>query len=90
MLPLHWWQVDFKASIICLEPGTTKNDDGRILVMTPELRATLERRGRQGEPTAEERPDYPLRLSPQRQADQGLQQSVAPRLPEGWTLWPHP
>ena len=44
MLPLHWRQEGFKASIICLEPGTTKNDDGRTLAMAPELRATLEAR----------------------------------------------
>ena len=27
---------------IRLEPGTTKNDEGRTFVMTPELRASLE------------------------------------------------
>jgi integrase len=35
-------QVDFKAGIVRPDPGTTKNLEGRVFVMTPELRATLE------------------------------------------------
>ncbi|MFQ5946732.1 MAG: tyrosine-type recombinase/integrase [Anaerolineae bacterium] len=42
ILPLLWRQVDFKTDTIRLEPGTTKNRDGRTFMMTPELRATLE------------------------------------------------
>ena len=42
VLPLTWRQVDFKAGTVRLEPGTTKNDEGRMFVMTPELRAGLE------------------------------------------------
>jgi integrase len=42
LLPLRWRQVDCAAGILRLEPGTTKNRDGRVFVMTPELRATLE------------------------------------------------
>jgi integrase len=42
VLTLQWRQVDFKAGIIRLDPGTTKNLEGRVFVMTPELRATLE------------------------------------------------
>lgn len=42
VLPLQWRQIDFKAGTIRLEPGTTKNDEGRMFVMTPELRASLE------------------------------------------------
>jgi integrase len=41
VLTLQWRQVDFKAGIIRLDPGTTKNLEGRVFV-TPELRATLE------------------------------------------------
>jgi integrase len=29
VLPLQWRQVDFKAKTVRLEPGTTKNDEGR-------------------------------------------------------------
>jgi integrase len=42
LLPLQWRQVDFKAGTVRLEPGTTKNKEGRTFVMTPELRACLE------------------------------------------------
>src|SRR5262245_33944959 len=42
VLTLQWRQVDFRAGIVRLDPGTTKNLEGRVFVMTPELRATLE------------------------------------------------
>jgi integrase len=42
ILTLQWRQVDFKAGVVRLEPGTTKNLDGRTFPMIPELRATLE------------------------------------------------
>jgi integrase len=40
---LRWSQVDFEAGIARLEPGTTKNDDGRTLPFraVPELEALL-------------------------------------------------
>lgn len=40
-LPLQWRQVDFEAGTVRLDPGTTKNGDGRVFVMTEELRAVL-------------------------------------------------
>ncbi len=42
VLTLQWRQVDFKAGIVRLDPGTTKNLEGRVFVMTPELRVALE------------------------------------------------
>ena len=42
LLPLQWRQVDVAAGTLRLEPGTTKNREGRVFIMTPELRATLE------------------------------------------------
>jgi integrase len=42
VLTLQWRQIDFKAGVVQLEPGTTKNLEGRVFVMTPELRAILE------------------------------------------------
>jgi integrase len=42
VLPLQWRQVDFQAGTVRLEPGTTKNKDGRTFYLTPELRACLE------------------------------------------------
>jgi integrase len=40
---LTWRQVDFKAAIVRLEPGTTKNDEGRIFPFraSPELSGLL-------------------------------------------------
>lgn len=42
ILPLQWRLVDFKAGIVRLDVGTTKNNDGRTFPMIPELRAMLE------------------------------------------------
>ncbi|NOT33991.1 MAG: site-specific integrase [Candidatus Eisenbacteria bacterium] len=42
---LQWRQVDFVASIVRLEPGTTKNDEGRVFPFgaAPDLCALLQR-----------------------------------------------
>lgn len=43
ILTLQWRrQVDFVAGVVRLEPGTTKNREGRLFPFTPELRAVLE------------------------------------------------
>src|SRR5262249_43628168 len=42
VLTLQWRQVDFAASTLRLDPGSTKNDEGRVFYFTPELRACLE------------------------------------------------
>ncbi len=42
MLPLQWRQIDFAAGTVRLDPGTTKNGEGRVFPMTAELRALLE------------------------------------------------
>jgi len=41
ILPLQWRQVDFQAGTVRLDPGTTKNREGRVFPMTQELRALL-------------------------------------------------
>ena len=41
VLPLEWRQVDFMGGDIRLDPGTTKNRDGRVFQMTADLRAVL-------------------------------------------------
>ena len=43
VLPLTWKQVDFKAGIVRLEPGTTKNQEGRTFPFgaLPQLEALL-------------------------------------------------
>jgi len=42
VVTLSWSNVDFKAGTIRLEPGTTKNKDGRVIYKTQELRSLLE------------------------------------------------
>lgn len=44
VLPLRWPQVDLFGGFVRLEPGTTKNSEGRAFPLIPELRALLERR----------------------------------------------
>jgi integrase len=44
VLPLTWAQVDFAGGFVRLEPGTTKNNEGRAFPLIPELRGLLERR----------------------------------------------
>ena len=41
---MTWGQVDFRAGTVRLEPGTTKNGEGRTIFMTPELRSLLQDR----------------------------------------------
>jgi integrase len=41
VLPLERRQLDLKAGTLRLEPGTTKNREGRVVYLTPELRALL-------------------------------------------------
>ncbi len=41
ILTLTLAQVDLKAGTLRLEPGTTKNDEGRLAYLTPELRSLL-------------------------------------------------
>jgi integrase len=43
IFPLEWRQVNFESGEIRLDAGTTKNDDGRVFIMTRELRSLLER-----------------------------------------------
>jgi integrase len=35
VLPLEWRHVDLKAATVRLEPGSTKNDDGRTVCISP-------------------------------------------------------
>lgn len=44
ILDLKWKNVDLKNGVVRLDPDTTKNDDGRVFPVNPELRQVLERR----------------------------------------------
>lgn len=41
ILTLERRQLDLKAGTLRLDPGATKNDDGRVVYLTPELKALL-------------------------------------------------
>lgn len=41
VLPMQWRQVDLKSGEVRLDPGTTKNFEGRIFYLTPELHQLL-------------------------------------------------
>ena len=43
ILPLEWRQVDLKGGEVRLDPGTTKNGEGRVFPVTRELCQILER-----------------------------------------------
>lgn len=45
VLPIQWSRVDMNAGSVRLDPGTTKNDDGRVFPFTkfPELADTITR-----------------------------------------------
>ena len=38
---MQWRQVDFRAGVLTLDPGSTKNTEGRSFPLIPELRALL-------------------------------------------------
>lgn len=42
VLPLEWRNIDMKAGIVTLDPGSTKNNEGRTLYLTAALRRLLE------------------------------------------------
>jgi len=42
VLPLQWRQVDLKAGEVRLDPGTTKNLEGRIFYLTSQTERALE------------------------------------------------
>lgn len=42
ILPLEWRQVDFQAGEVRLDPGSTKNGEGRVFPFTVDLRTVLE------------------------------------------------
>jgi integrase len=42
VLPMQWRQVDFEGGTVRLDAGTTKNGEGRVFLLTAELRRVLE------------------------------------------------
>jgi len=47
VLTLQWRNISFETGTVRLDPGTTKNKDGRVIYMTAQLRVLLEEQRRQ-------------------------------------------
>jgi len=54
ILTRQWANVDFKGGWLRLEPGETKNREGRMFPLTPSLRAVLERQRERTEEVSKE------------------------------------
>jgi len=80
VLPLEWRQVDFEAGTVTLDPGTTKNDEGRTIYLTKALRALLTRQQEVTEALKAQGDDRPVRVPPAREADPELLRGLAKRL----------
>lgn len=46
VLPLQWRNIDFDTGTVRIDPGATKNGDGRVIYMSASLRALLEEQRR--------------------------------------------
>lgn len=65
VLPLQWRQLDLKAGEVRLDPGTTKNREGRVFYLTRELRELLRDATPKRRPhPAPEGPHRPARVLP--------------------------
>ena len=65
VLPIQWRQVDLRVGEVRLDPGTTKNREGRVFYLTPELLPTPEgAAGRRRRDSAAEEHDRPARVLP--------------------------
>jgi integrase len=65
VLPLQWRQVDLNAGEVRLDPGTTKNLEGRVFYLTSELHELpkAQRKGGRSDSTSEGE-DRPARVLP--------------------------
>jgi integrase len=69
ILTLQWRQIDLDVGVVRLEPGTTKNREGRVFPLNDELRAVLEaQRAATSTLAAADRSDHPLGLPTARAA----------------------
>lgn len=62
VLPLEWRHVDLKAGIVTLDPGSTKNGEGRTIYMTEALRTLLEAQKAASEALAKTREEITPRV----------------------------
>ena len=84
VLTLQWRQVDFGSGQVRLDPGTTKNGEGRVFPMTAALRELVEaQRAERNRLRAESRIPLPVRLPPERRAHHSVHEGVEDGVSEG-------
>ena len=84
VLSLLWRQVDFAAGEVRLDPGTTKNGDGRTFPMTLELRTCSSSSAQVTDRFSDTaRSSVPARLSPERSARPEPSRRVRASVPRG-------
>jgi len=90
ILTRPWDHVDFKAGWLRLESGESKNAEGRMFPLTPDLRAALQRQRTGTDATQKGHgSDRSVRLPPQGAADQVIPPRVADGLQSGRMPRPH-
>ena len=72
VLTLEWRQVDFTAGTVRLDPGTTKNRDGRLFPLTHDLQTLLDAQRGHAEAVSRQRGAIATRVPSSGSADQGL------------------
>ena len=86
-------QLDLETGTLRLEPGTTKNNDGRVVYLTPELKASivaqLERVKSLERETGQIIPYFvpASQKSTSREEGSGLQERLEDRMCEGRVPW---
>jgi len=66
VLPLEWRNVDWTGRCVRLDPGMTKNGDGRSFQFTTEIETVLKGQLCGAQATEDGRNDLPVRVSPER------------------------
>lgn len=83
VLPLQWKHVDFSTGEVRLDPGTTKNGEGRTFPMTAELRRLLTAEGCGGRCAAQAESGCVAPVPPRRQTGPIVSRGLPHRLPPG-------
>jgi len=93
LLTRQWRHVDLAKGWLRLDPGESKNGEGREFPFTPDMQAILEaQRERLGLPSANRRASSPGCLSKPMEAvlrtfaGCGAQPAKAPESPDGWSM----
>ena len=100
VLPLEWRHLDFAGNEVRLDPHTTKNDDGRVFVMTKRLQELLKAQHVEHDKLKKAGMIAPVgvlahdrrrtRRPEEATTDPRVQESLGRRMPRGRLPWSHP